>query len=100
MNNTPKIIPHNPIYLVKSKGVGYDSITEEEWKRRNKIKKGMQQSIKKMGRPSKIDEETLKKSYGKWLSGILTQKQIAEILGVSERTISRKFKKLREIPKY
>ncbi|ALS38486.1 hypothetical protein ABID30_002205 [Enterococcus rotai] len=96
MNNTPKIIPHNPIYLVKSKDCGYDSISEEEWNRRKKIKKGMQQSIKKMGRPSKIDDETLKKAYGKWLSGTLTQKQIAEILGVSERTVNRKFKKLRE----
>ncbi|MBO0467486.1 hypothetical protein JZO73_08040 [Enterococcus plantarum] len=91
MDGVAKIIPHNPIYLVKSKGGGYDSINEEEWIRRNKIKKGMQQSIKKMGRPSKIDNETLKKSYGKWLSGILTQKQIAEILGVSERTVNRKF---------
>lgn len=91
MDGVAKIIPHNPIYLAKSKGVGYDSITEEEWKRRNKIKKGMQESIKKMGRPSKIDDETLKKSYGKWLTGVLTQKQIAEILGVSERTINRKF---------
>lgn len=100
MNNTPKIIPHNPIYLVKSKDCGYDSISEEEWKRRNKIKKGMQKSIKKMGRPTKIDDETLKKSYGKWLSGTTTQKEIAGILEVSERTISRKFKKLREIPKY
>lgn len=96
MDDVAKIIPHNPIYIVKSKGVGYDSITEKEWKRRNKIKKGMQKSIKKMGRPSKINDETLKKSYGIWLSGTLTQKEIAEILGVSERTINRKFKKLRE----
>lgn len=97
MDFTPKIIPHNPIYLVKSKDCGYDTITEEEMKRRKKIKNGMQHSIKKMGRPSKINEETLKKSYGKWLSGVLTQKQIAEILGVSERTVNRKFKKLREL---
>lgn len=98
MNNTPKIIPHNPIYIVKSKGVGYDFISQEELERRNNIKKGMQQSIKKMGRTSKINDETLKKSYGKWLSGTITQKKIAITLGVSERTISRKFKKLREVP--
>jgi hypothetical protein len=47
MDFTPNIIPHNPIYLVKSKGAGYDYISEEEMNRRNKIKKGMQKSIKK-----------------------------------------------------
>ncbi|MBO0421452.1 helix-turn-helix domain-containing protein [Enterococcus plantarum] len=100
MNDAPRIIPHNPIYIVKGKECGFDFINHEEMKRRNKIKKGMQKSINKMGRPTKINDETLKKSYGKWLSGTITQKEIAGILGVSERTISRKFKKLREIPKY
>ena len=51
----------------------------------------MKNSFKKMGRPKIIDDETLRKAYGKWLSGQITQKEIAEIFEISERTVSRRF---------
>lgn len=87
-----------PIYLVKAnnKAYRYEHISSKEKQRRANISKGMKNSFKKMGRPKIINDETLRKSYGKWLCGQVTQKQIADILGISERTVSRRFKKFRE----
>lgn len=69
---------------------------KKEKERRSKIKNGMNQSLKKIGRPKKIDDETLRKAYGKWLCGQITQREIAEIFEISERTDSRRFKKMGE----
>lgn len=56
----------------------------------------MQNLLKKMGRPKKVDDEAIRKAYGKWLCGQITQKKIAETIGISERTVSRRFKKFRK----
>lgn len=92
----PTVILHDPVYIVKAKDGGYDWITKKEKERRENISKGMKNSFKKLGRPKKIDDEILRKAYGKWLCGQITQREIAEIFAISERTISRRFKKFGE----
>lgn len=92
----PRVIQHEPVYIIKAKGGGYDWITKKEKERRDKIKQGMKNSFKKIGRPKKVDDETLKKAYSKWLSGQITQREIAEIFNLSERTVSRRFQKFGE----
>lgn len=72
--------------------------TMSEFKRVSKniqIKKGMENTIKKIGRPTKISTEQLKKVYQIWKTGEATQREIAKALNVSERTLNRKFKQLK-----
>lgn len=95
-NRMPRVIQHDPVYITKAKDGGYDWITKKEKERRDKIKQGMKNSFKKLGRPKKIDDDTFRKAYGKWLCGQITQREIAEIFEISERTVSRRFKKMGE----
>ncbi len=74
-------------------GITDDELKEK--KRRENIKKGMANSINKIGRPSKITEEMVKKAYARWRDGQISQKEIANSWGVSERTVRRKFAKLK-----
>lgn len=67
----------------------------KEQKRRENIKKGMANSINKIGRPSKITDEMVKKAFDKWINGQISQKEVANSWGVSERTVRRKFSKLK-----
>ena len=93
-----RIEESDPIYLVKTnnKAFRYEHISAKEKQRRENISEGMQNSIKKVGRPKKVDDETLRKPYGRWLCGQITQREIAEIFNLSERTVSRRFKKFGE----
>ena len=57
------------------------------------ISKGLNTSIKQVGRPSKISEEAVKRAYLLWKQKKITQQQIASEWGVSVRTVRRKFNK-------
>lgn len=101
MNNKKEIgIGNPPIYdsrWIKVTKQDLHGWTDEELiekKRRDNIRNGMTQSLKKIGRPKKIDDETLKKAYSKWLSGQITQKEISIFFNISERTVNRRFKSL------
>lgn len=77
----------------------YSEISGEEiqkmYKTMNKNKKistSLNTSIKPIGRPSNITNSMVHKAYTLWKGKKLTQKEIAESWGVSERTVRRKFK--------
>ncbi|MGM0109881.1 winged helix-turn-helix transcriptional regulator [Enterococcus sp. DIV0187] len=84
------------------KKIGFDEFdvgmqVMAEFKRVSKnqeIIKGMEHTVKVIGRPRKITKQQLLKAYGLWEKGKLTQKEVARELGVSIRTINRNFKKL------
>ncbi|MHC5373562.1 helix-turn-helix domain-containing protein [Enterococcus sp. LJL120] len=59
-------------------------------KNRN-ISKGIQKTVKVIGRPSKISDKQIEKAYKLWKAKQMTQKQISNKLEISERTLRRYF---------
>ncbi|MBL1228020.1 HTH domain-containing protein [Enterococcus sp. BWB1-3] len=64
---------------------------------RNKnISRGLNSSLKNVGRPTKISDEMVNRAYSLWKQKKITQKEIADNWGVSERTVRRRFKALED----
>lgn len=89
----PPVADSRWIKLTKYDLFGYTDAEMKEQKRRENIKKGMQNSINKIGRPSKITDKMIQKAFNKWKNEEITQKEIAQSWKVSERTVRRKFAK-------
>lgn len=71
---------------------------QEIYKSLNKSKNislGLLNSMNEIGRPKKVSNETAKRAYLLCKTKRITQKEIAESWGVSERTVRRRFKELR-----
>ncbi|MGF2160444.1 hypothetical protein [Enterococcus avium] len=58
-----------------------------------KISKGLNTSIKSIGRPSNVTNSMIEKAYSLWKEKKINQQQIADKWGVNVRTVRRKFNK-------
>ena len=56
------------------------------------ISRGLNTSLKAIGRPKKISDEMVRRAYNLWNQGEIKQREIASNWGVSERTVRRHFK--------
>lgn len=84
-NYVPKII------FSEIDGNEMQGIYKRIQKNRN-ISKGLNTSLKNVGRPLKVSDEMVKRAYALWRQDEVKQKEIAANWGVSERTVRRRFK--------
>lgn len=78
----------------------YSKITDIEFQeiygnlnKNKKISKGLNTSLKPIGRPSCITKEMVNNAYTLWKEKKINQQQIADKWGVNVRTVRRKFNK-------
>ncbi|MDT2531967.1 DeoR family transcriptional regulator [Enterococcus raffinosus] len=86
-NYVPKII-YSEIDGDKTKEI-YKTVIKNK-----NISKGLNTSLKSVGRPIIISENSVKRAYNLWKKKKITQKKIAENWKVSERTVRRRFKEI------